>query len=63
MISRYTLPEMGSIWTEQNKVQKWLDVELAALEGLARFGFIPKAVPSQVRKRASFDLKRIHEIE
>ncbi len=63
MISRYTLPEMGSIWTEQNKVQKWLDVELAALEGLARFGFIPKSVPPQVRKRAAFDLKRIHDIE
>ncbi len=63
MILRYTRPEMGSIWTEQNKVQKWLNVELAALEGLARFGFIPKAIPAQVRKKAAFDLKRIDEIE
>ena len=36
MISRYTRPEMGKIWTEENKLQKWLEVELAALEGLAR---------------------------
>jgi len=34
MISRYTRPEMGDIWTEQNKLQKWLDVELAALEAV-----------------------------
>ncbi|MCB9800260.1 MAG: adenylosuccinate lyase [Candidatus Omnitrophica bacterium] len=63
MIERYTNPEMGKIWTEQNKVQKWLDVELRALEALALYGYIPKNIPAKVRKKAGFNLKRIHEIE
>lgn len=63
MISRYTRPEMGAIWTEQNKVQKWLDVELAALDALAHYGVIPKDIPAKVKKKAGFDLKRIDEIE
>lgn len=63
MISRYTRQEMGNVWTEENKVQKWLEVELAALEGLAHDGVIPKEIPSKVRSKAKFDLKRIQEIE
>lgn len=63
MIERYTRPEMGAVWTEQNKVQKWLEVELAALDALALHGFIPKNIPPKVRKKAGFDLKRIQEIE
>jgi len=63
MISRYTRPEMGAVWTEQNKVQKWLDVELAALDALARHGYIPKEIPSKVRKKARFDLDEIRKIE
>jgi len=63
MIPRYTRAEMGSIWTEQNKVQKWLDVELAALRALAHYGFIPKNVPPQVEKKAGFNLARIQKIE
>lgn len=63
MIPRYTRPEMGQVWTEQSKVQKWLEVELAALEGLAQVGAIPKDIPAKVRKKAKFDLKRIQEIE
>lgn len=63
MIPRYTRPEMGSVWTEQNKVQKWLDVELAALDGLAHYGAIPKDIPAKVRKKAKFDLERVKEIE
>ena len=63
MIPRYTRPEMGEVWTEQNKVQKWLDVELAALDGLAQYGAIPKDIPAKVRKKAKFDLNRIKEIE
>lgn len=63
MISRYTRPEMGEIWTEKNKLQKWLDVELAALDALAKYGVIPKDVPAKVRKKARFDIGRIKEIE
>jgi adenylosuccinate lyase len=63
MISRYSRLEMAKIWTEENKLQKWLDVELAALEGLARYGYIPKDVPTKVRARAKFDVERVKEIE
>jgi adenylosuccinate lyase len=63
MISRYTRQEMAKIWTEENKLQKWLEVELAALEGLARYGYIPKDVPAKVRARAKFDVERVKEIE
>ncbi len=63
MIDRYTRPEMGAVWTEQNKVQKWLEVELAALDALAFYGFIPKNIPPKVRQKAAFDLDRIREIE
>ncbi len=63
MIPRYTRPEMGKIWSEENKTQKWLDVELAALDALAHYGYIPKNIPKKVRSRAGFNLKRIREIE
>ena len=63
MIERYTRPQMGQIWTEENKLQKWLDVELAALEALARYRLIPSKIPAIVRKRAKFNVKRIQQIE
>ena len=63
MIERYTRPEMGRIWTEENKIRKWLEVELKVLEALARYRYIPKSIPAQVRRKANFSLKRIQEIE
>ncbi len=63
MIDRYTRPEMGRVWTEENKVRKWLEVELAALEALARYDYIPKDIPRRVRTKAKFNLKRIKRIE
>lgn len=63
MIERYTRPEMGRVWTEENKVRKWLVVELAALEALARYRYIPRNIPVKVRAKARFNLKRIKEIE
>src|SRR3989338_3894865 len=63
MISRYSRPEMAKIWSEQNKLQKWLDVELAALEALAKYGYIPKDIPAKVKKNARFDAERVLEIE
>ncbi|OGW81728.1 MAG: adenylosuccinate lyase [Omnitrophica bacterium RIFCSPLOWO2_12_FULL_44_17] len=63
MIERYTRREMGAIWTEQNKLQKWLDVELAALDALAHFDYIPKNIPAIVQKKAKFDINRVKEIE
>ena len=63
MIARYTRPEMGRIWSEENSLQKWLDVEILAAEGLARLGKVPKAAVARIKKRARFDVKRIREIE
>ncbi len=63
MIPRYSRPEMSRVWTEENKLQKWLEVELAALEGLAQYGYIPKDIPKKVRTKAKFDIKRVREIE
>ena len=63
MIERYTRPEMGTIWMEENKLRKWLDVELVALDALAKYGYIPKSVPPAVRKKAKFDIRAVKEIE
>jgi adenylosuccinate lyase len=63
MIPRYTRPEMGRIWSEENSFQKWLDVEILAAEGLARLGKVPKSAIARIRKKARFNVKRIREIE
>ena len=63
MIARYTRPEMGRIWSEENGFQKWLDVEILAAEGLSKLGKVPKAAIARIRRKARFDVKRIREIE
>jgi adenylosuccinate lyase len=63
MISRYTRPEMGRIWSEENGFQKWLDVEILAAEGLAQLGQVPKAAIARIKKKARFSVERIREIE
>jgi len=63
MISRYTLPEMGAIWTEENKFQKWLDVEIAVCEVHAEMGVIPREAVEKIRRTAAFSVDRIKEIE
>jgi adenylosuccinate lyase len=63
MIPRYTRPEMGRIWSEENNFQKWLDIEILAAEALAQMGKVPKAAISRIRKNARFDVGRIREIE
>jgi len=63
MITRYTRPEMGRIWSEQNRFQTWLEVELAAAETLAELGEVPAEAARQLRQHAAFRLERIHEIE
>jgi adenylosuccinate lyase len=63
MIERYTLPEMGGIWTEENRYRRWLDVELAVCEAWARLGKIPPASLKAIRAKAGFSVARIDEIE
>ncbi|MGD0437542.1 MAG: adenylosuccinate lyase [Bryobacteraceae bacterium] len=63
MIARYTRPEIGRIWSEENKYRQWLEVELAATEALADMGTVPREAAQLLRRHASFDVARIHEIE
>jgi len=63
LIDRYTLPEMGGIWTEENKYRCWLQVESAASTILAEDGVIPTAAADAMANRASFDVARIQAIE
>lgn len=63
MIARYTLPEMGSIWSDQNKYQKWLDIEIAVCEAQTALEIIPKEALAEIKANAQFDMERIEEIE
>ncbi|MBC1970794.1 adenylosuccinate lyase [Listeria marthii] len=63
MLERYTRKEMGNIWTEQNRYQAWLEVEILACEAWAELGDIPKEDVAKIRTNAKFDVDRIHEIE
>ncbi len=61
MIPKYSLPEMSRIWSEENKMDKWLAVEIAVCEGWAELGVVPKEALASIRN-AKYDLKRIEEI-
>ncbi|MGO3732374.1 MAG: adenylosuccinate lyase [Vagococcus sp.] len=63
MLERYTRPEMGHIWTDENRYKAWLEVEILADEAWAELGEIPKEDVQKIRENASFDVDRILEIE
>src|SRR5258706_11912171 len=63
MISRYSRPEMGRIFSDENRFAQWLEVELAASEALAEIGEVPAEAAKALRRHAGFDLARINEIE
>ena len=63
MIARYTLPEMGQVWAEENRFRKWLQVELAACEAWTELGVIPPEALAEIKAKANFDVGRIREIE
>ncbi|MFC5651433.1 adenylosuccinate lyase [Paenibacillus solisilvae] len=63
MLERYSRPEMRAIWTEQNKFQAWLEVELCACEAWVELGVIPREDVEALRRGASFNIDRISEIE
>ncbi len=63
MISRYTTPEIGALWTDQHKFETWLKVELAVAEVQAQMGIIPRSAFLKLRANAKFSIKRIDKIE
>ena len=63
MIERYTLPEIGAVWTEEAKYRAWLEVELAVCRARARLGEIPAEEVEELAEKADFTVERIHEIE
>jgi len=63
MIERYTLAEMGRIWSDENKLSKWLQFEILACEALAELGEIPPDAVARIKKNARFDARRVLEIE
>jgi len=63
MISRYTHPEMGRIWSDQRRYETWLLVETAAAEAMAAAGIVPVEAARDIRDRGAFDVARIEEIE
>ncbi len=63
MIERYTLPEMGEIWTDTYKLKTWLQVEIAVCEAQAELGYIPQAAVDEIKAKADFDPKRVLAIE
>ncbi len=63
MIPRYTRPEMGRIWSDENKFRKWLEVEIATAEAEAEMGMIPKSAARAIRRKGRFSVERILEIE
>lgn len=63
MITRYSRPEMSSIWSDESKYKNWLRVEIAVCEAWAENGRIPKEAVEEIKARAGFDVDRIDELE
>ena len=63
MIERYTLPEIGNVWTEEAKYRAWLKVEIAVCRARAKLGEIPAEEVEELATKADFSVERIHEIE
>jgi adenylosuccinate lyase len=63
LIERYTLPEIGAIWTEEAKFRSWLEVEVAVCRARARLGEIPAEEVEELAEKADFTVERIHEVE
>jgi adenylosuccinate lyase len=63
MIERYTRPQMGTVWSEEEKLKIWLEVEVLALEALAEKGEVPRGTAAHIRERARVNVQRMQEIE
>ena len=63
MIKRYSRKELTDIWEEKNKYKIWLDIELAATQGMEKIGLIPRGVAKTIRSKATINVEKIHSIE
>ena len=63
MIKRYSLPEMDRIWTVENRLECWLEVELAACRAMNELGIVPTEDYNQIVEKADFSVERVEEIE
>ncbi|MFZ4683555.1 MAG: adenylosuccinate lyase, partial [Terrimicrobiaceae bacterium] len=63
MIDRYSLPQMRALWTEQRKLEIWLEIETLACEAMAELGSIPKEDAVTIRQKAAFEIEKVREIE
>lgn len=63
MIARYTRPEMGKLWEDENRFRIWLEIEILACEAQAQLGVIPKEAVDAIRAKASFNVDRVLQIE
>lgn len=63
MISRYSRPEMSAIWSEEAKLTRWLEIEILACEGMANRRIIPRKDAKTIRRKAKFNLRKVHENE
>src|SRR5258706_6827185 len=63
MIQRYSRPAMGEIWSEQRKLEVWLQIELLASEALCAQGLVPEKDFAQMKAKAAFSLERCKELE
>ena len=63
MIDRYTLPEIGKIWEDENRFRIWLEIEILACEAQAELGNIPAEAVKVIREKANFEVARVLEIE
>lgn len=63
MIERYTRPRMAQLWSEENKLKKWLEVELAVCEAWMKLGLIPEEDFKEIVEKARLDPQRIKELE
>src|ERR1700729_4515508 len=63
MIPRYSRPEMAALWSEEAKLNHWLEIEVLACEGMAKFGHIPAEDAQIIRAKAKFDIEKVRENE
>jgi len=63
MIPRYTRPEIGGIWADENKFGIWLKIEILACEAMHQLGIVPAEDLRKIKARAAFSVKRINRIE